>query len=132
MALALTSCGTITPVKVNAGEQCFRCRRPIIDERLAAETIDRNGFVSKFRAPGCLAKYIVTHPNETATVFVTDYATGRMIGPESAVFVPFLLDRNTGEREYRAFRVNADAQVPAGEAGSVPVDWKTVVDNAGL
>src|SRR5689334_21067722 len=102
LAAAMTSCSAMAPVKVNAGDQCFRCRRSIIDERLAAETIDANGFVSKFRAPGCMAKYLVAHPNETGIVFVTDYVTGRMISPDAAFFVPVLLDRNTGEREYRA------------------------------
>jgi hypothetical protein len=130
MAVALSSCSSITPVKVSAGDQCFRCRRAIMDERLAGETIDANRFVSKFRAPGCLAKYLAGHPNETGTVFVTDYATGKMISPDTALFVPIVLDRNTGEREYRAYRLRPDANVAAGGLGSVPIDWKTVLDKA--
>jgi len=129
-AFVLTSCSSITPVKVNAGEQCFRCRRAILDERLAGETIDRNGFVSKFRAPGCMAKYLAAHPNETGTVFVTDYATGKMISPEQAFFVPVVLDRNTGERDYRAYRLDAAAGAAAAREGTVAVTWKTVLDKA--
>jgi hypothetical protein len=129
-AIALTSCSSITPVKVNAGEQCFRCRRAIVDERLAGETIDRNGFVSKLRAPGCMAKYLAAHPDETGTVFVTDYATGRMISPEQALFVPFVLDRNTGERDYRAYRLGADAGAAAAREGTAAITWKAVLDKA--
>jgi len=50
LAAAMTSCRAMAPVKVNAGGQCFRCRRSILDERLAAETIDANGFASKFHS----------------------------------------------------------------------------------
>jgi hypothetical protein len=92
VVFALTSCSSIAPVKVNAGDQCFRCRRTITDGRLAGETIDSSGFVSKVRAPGCMAKYLVQHPEETGVVFVTDYTTGKMIGPERALFVPVVLD----------------------------------------
>ena len=130
VAVALTSCSSVAPVKVSAGDQCFRCRRSIMDERLAGETIDANGFVSKFRAPGCMAKYFAAHPNETGTAFVTDYATGKMISPDTALFVPVVLDRNTGEREYRAYRLRPDANVAAGELGAAPVDWKTVLEKA--
>jgi hypothetical protein len=129
-AAALTSCSSITPVKVSAGDQCFRCRRAVVDERLAGETIDANGFVAKFRAPGCMAKYLVTHPSETGAEFVTDYATGKMISPDAAFFVPVVLDPNTGERDYRAYRLKPDANVAATGLGSAPVDWKTVLDKA--
>ena len=57
--LVVASCTTVAPVRVSAGEQCFRCRRTIVDARLAGETIDSSGFVSKFRAPGCMATYLV-------------------------------------------------------------------------
>jgi len=130
VAVALTSCSSVAPVKVSAGDQCFRCRRSIMDERLAGETIDANGFVSKFRAPGCMAKYLAAHPSETGTVFVTDYATGKMMNPDAALFVPVVVDRNTGEHEYRAYRLRPDANVAAGELGAAPVDWKTVLEKA--
>jgi hypothetical protein len=130
VAVATASCSSIAPVRVNAGEQCFRCRRSILDTRLAGETIDRNGFVSKFRAPGCMAKYIAAHPDETGTVFVTDYATGTMIGPKAAVFVPFVVDSNTGESDYRAYRQLADAEAAAVALKATPVNWTTVLDRA--
>jgi len=38
--------------------------------------------------------------------------------------------RPVQEREYQAFTLNADADVAADEAGTVPVDWKTVLDEA--
>ena len=128
--LVMASCSSIVPIKVNAGDQCFRCRRIILDARSAGEVIDRNGFVSKFRAPGCMAKYLAAHPEETGAVFVTDYATGKFVAPESAPFVPVLVNRDTGERDYVAFRHAADADVAAGRANTVPYTWSAVMEAA--
>ena len=124
---ALMSCTSIAPMKVNAGDQCFRCRRTIQDARLAGETINDNGFVSKFRAPGCMAKYLVSHPDESGTIFVTDYTSGKMVAPESAWFVPVLLNRDTGERDYRAYRRDTDAMAAAVDAHTAPVRWSAVI-----
>src|SRR4051812_31210211 len=87
VTLLLASCSSVAPVKVTAGDQCYRCRRIISDERVAGELIVGN-FVSKFRAPGCMAKYLVDHPTERGATFVTDYTTGKMIAPDTAFFVP--------------------------------------------
>jgi len=127
--LVLLSCSSIAPVRITGGDQCFRCRRPIVDTAMAAEQI-QGGFVSKYRAPGCMAKYLVAHPDEGGTLFVTDYATGKMIPPAEAVFVPLLLDRNTGETDYRAYKTGADASAAALELSTTPVDWQTVLDRA--
>jgi hypothetical protein len=127
--LVLLSCSSIAPVKINAGDQCFRCRRTIVDTRLAAEKIE-GGFVSTYRAPGCMAKYLAAHPDETGSIFVTDYTTGKMMSPNSAVFVPVVMDRNTMESDYRAYKLRADADAAAAEIGTTPVDWPTVLSSA--
>jgi hypothetical protein len=124
---ALMSCTSIAPMKVNAGDQCFRCRRTIQDARLAGETINDNGFVSKFRAPGCMAKYLVSHPDERGAIYVTDYASGKMVDPDSAWFVPVLLNRDTGERDFRAYRHDTAAMAAALEAHTAPVRWSVVI-----
>jgi len=123
----LMSCTSVAPMKVNAGDQCFRCRRTIQEARLAGETIDNNGFVSKFRTPGCMATYLASHPDEKSTIYVTDYTTGKMVRPESAWFVPVLVNRDTGERDYRAYRQEADAIAAARDAHEAPVPWNTVM-----
>jgi hypothetical protein len=129
-SLALVSCtATIAPVKITAGDQCFRCRRIIADTRLATEQI-QGGLTSKYRAPGCMAKYLVAHPDEGGTLFVTDYATGKMIPPAEAIFVPILLDPNTGESDYRAYKDSADASAAAHELATTLVDWQVVLDRA--
>jgi hypothetical protein len=127
--IPLGSCTSATPVKVTAGDQCFRCRRTIPDERVASEIISAN-FVSKFRAPGCMAKYIVDHPADGGTVFVTDYTTGKMIAPEAAYFVPLTVNVNTGERDYRAYRLKTVADLAAADLNTTPVDWTTVLERA--
>ena len=130
-ALLTLSCSSVRPVAIQQGDQCFRCRRPIVERAMAAELMDGNRFASKFRAPGCMAKYLVDHPDETGTTFVTDYATGKWIRPQRAWFVPVVVNRNTGESDYHAFLDKADAERAAVESHTVPVDWKTVMDQAG-
>ena len=129
LPLVVLSCSSIAPVKVNVGDQCFRCRRSITDTRVAGEMI-QGQMVTKYRGPGCLARYLRDHPDETGRILVTDFTTGKWIAPENAAYVPVLLDRNTGESDYRAFAKTADAAAAASEAKTTPVDWKTVLDEA--
>lgn len=129
LAFSTVSCSSVKPVAVNAGDQCFRCRRTISDTKLAGELLDGARFVSKFRTPACLATYLAEHPTETGMVFVTDYATGDMMRPDGAFFVPFV-NRDTGERDYRAFKVKSDADAAAAEARSELVGWKAVLEKA--
>jgi hypothetical protein len=128
--LAMLSCSTIAPVKIAAGDQCFRCRRYISDERIATETIDSNRFVSKFRGPGCMAKYLVNHPDDASTVFVTDYTTGRMIAPSGAFYVSDVVDRKSGETDYRAYTVKTEADAYAALSHASPITWDEVLDKA--
>ena len=122
------SCSAVVPAKINVGDQCFRCARTINDTRLAGEQI--GAFVEKFRAPGCMAKYVVKNPDDHGKIFVTDYTTGKMVAPAQAFFVPVLLDPNTGERDYRAYASQDDAATAAAEARTEVVDWNTVLDRA--
>ncbi len=128
-ALLTVSCSSVRPVAIHDGDQCFRCRRPIIEKAMAAELMDGN-LASKFRAPGCIAKYLADHPKETGTIFVTDFATGKWVSPDTALFVPIVMDRNTGESDYHAFASKADAAAAAADAHAAPIDWKTVLDKA--
>ncbi len=129
-ALLSVSCSSVKPVQVNAGDTCYRCRRVILETRVAGEMVDPNGLAYKFKAPACLAKYIVEHPNEKGALFVTDWTTGHMIDPERATFVPFIIEENSMERDYKAFLKKDEAEAFAKETKTAPVDWKTVLDKA--
>jgi hypothetical protein len=129
-ALLAVSCHSIRPVAIHSGDQCFRCRRPIVERALATELMDGNRLATKFRAPGCMAKYLVAHPEETGTLFVTDYATGKWIRPERALFVPMVMNRDTGESDYRAFFNKAEAAAAATELHTVAIEWAAVVEKA--
>jgi hypothetical protein len=129
-ALVVWACSSVQPVAIRGGDQCFRCRRPIVERAMAAELMDGNRFASKFRAPGCMAKYLVAHPGETGTTFVTDYVTGKWIQPARALFVPVMLNRDTGESDYRAFLNRADADATALEFHTAPIDWTDVLAEA--
>jgi hypothetical protein len=97
---------------------------------MATELMDGNRLATKFRGPGCMAKYLVAHPDETGTTFVTDYATGKWIRPQRALFVPVVTNRDTGESDYRAFFNKADADAAAAAVHAVPIDWAAVLERA--
>jgi hypothetical protein len=123
------SCSSISPVRVTAGDQCFRCRRTIVEARVAGEILN-GGLATKYRGPGCLAKYLAAHPDETGVLFVTDFASGKLMPPASAAFVPLVVDPNTGETDYRAYKVKADADAAARELHTATVSWGTVLEQA--
>jgi hypothetical protein len=123
------SCSSVSPVRVTAGDQCFRCRRTIVDTHVAGEILN-GGLATKYRGPGCLAKYLAAHRDETGALFVTDYASGKMIRPDRAAFVPVVVDSNTGETDYRAYKVKADADVAARELHTATVGWDAVLEQA--
>src|SRR6185503_16629910 len=75
LSVVVLSCGSVAPIKINAGDQCYRCHRYIHNDRVATETIDSNLFVSKFLGPGCMAKYLAAHPDQRPSIFVTDYTS---------------------------------------------------------
>lgn len=112
----VTGCASVAPVRVQSGDTCYRCHRPINDTKLAAEMIDRSDRVLTsypFRTAGCMAKYLKANPEPTtSTMFVTDYKTGRMLETGSAWFVPTELtsaDGKTSEADYVAFGSRDDA-----------------------
>jgi hypothetical protein len=129
VVFAIIGCRTNAPETIAAGENCFRCRRVIVDARLAAEML--NGRLpTKYRSPGCVARYVKAHQDEAMTLWVTDYPTGIMVRAERAWYVPILLNDRTGERDYRAYGRRDRAEAAAEELGTGAVRWRTVVDHA--
>jgi hypothetical protein len=128
--VATIACSSVAPVKIAAGDQCFRCRRTITNDRIAAETIDGNYFVSKFRGPACMAKYLAAHPGEHASIFVTDFPSGKMLPPQQAFFVRTIVDQNTFETEYRAYGTRRAADEFASSVMSPVVTWGEVLGEA--
>jgi len=127
VALTLVGCSSVRPVAIKSGETCYGCRQVIVDTKLAAEMIDTQGHAFKFRTVGCLAKYLRDHPGETlAGTWVTDYNTGRFVPTANATYVRAVIDENTMERNYYAFRSAQDAATFAQEKSSAAVDWLAV------
>jgi hypothetical protein len=118
LAVAVVAgCASITPVKLQSGDTCYRCHRTISDTKLAAEMLDQSDRVVTsypFRTTACMAKYLKTHtPSTFTTIFVTDYRSGQMIEATSAWFVPTDLigpDGKTIEHDYVAFGSRDDAK----------------------
>ena len=135
VVVVVAGCASITPVKVQSGDTCYRCRRVIQDTRLAAELMDRGDGVATpypFRTAGCLAKYLKANPaSKSTTIFVTDYHTGHMLAADSAWFVPTMLtsaDGKTTEPDFLAFGSQADA-VAFGK-NLTPKRWAQVLTDA--
>ena len=128
LSILAISCSSMKPVKIAQGDQCFRCRRAITDTHLAAETLGRSGLVSKFKAPGCLATYLAKNPPGDDAIFVTDYTTGKMIAPERARYVPIVINRDTGERDFRAYLDSREADAAALEYQTTTTNWQAVLD----
>jgi hypothetical protein len=127
---ALAACSAVGPVKVQSGDQCVRCRRIIQEPKVAAEIVNTGGLIEKFRGPGCMAKYLATAPTGQADIYVTDYVSGKLINANGASYVPVLLDRYTGETDYRAYKLRADAVAASQELGAVIFDWSAVLAKA--
>jgi hypothetical protein len=64
-SLFALGCSSVQPLKIAAGDRCFRCGRTIEDVRLAGEVIDKRGHALKFRTAGCMAKYLAGQPADT-------------------------------------------------------------------
>ncbi|MEW6322513.1 MAG: nitrous oxide reductase accessory protein NosL [Acidobacteriota bacterium] len=126
LASAVAACSTPKPVDVLTGEACWRCRQPISDARLAAEVMASNGVASKFRTIHCMSTWLgqqAAPPD--GRIYVTDYATGKWLSAESAVYVHTVVNRKTMERDFLAF---ATAEAAAKAADGAPlVGWDTVL-----
>jgi len=123
LMLTLAGCSTVQPVPIASGDECVRCRRTIVEVRLAGEIVTTGSTALKFRTVTCMAKYLNEHPDGVKAVFVTDYTTGRMLSAVNARFVRATIDKATKERDYLAFR-SLDAAIEAGAGtGATPVDW---------
>ena len=124
-SLALISCtATIAPVKINAGDQCFRCRAHHRGHapRQRADPGRPDVEVPRARMHGRVPR---RPSGRRRDVFVTDYATGKMIPPAEAIFVPVAarpehrrirLSRLQGQRgrERRGARTGDDPRRLAG------------------
>jgi hypothetical protein len=133
LTLAALACASVQPAKVELGDRCLRCRRPIADLKLAGEVIDAMRAPFPFRTAGCLAKYVKANSGTQLTaVFVTDFKTGRMIPAGDAWFVPVNLPvagTKSIEADYYAFRTKSEAaEYQAGNAQLLR--WPQVVSAA--
>lgn len=130
IALSALACASVQPARVELGDRCLRCRRPVSDLRLAGEIIDSMRAPFPFRTAGCLAKYVKANSGTQFTaIFVTDFRTGKMIQARDAWFVPTTItaaDGKTAENDYYAFGSRTDAQAFKADATTF-MRWAQVV-----
>ena len=123
----IVGCSSVTPVTIRAGDVCESCRRSIDNVKIAAEIVPPAGHLPlKFRTVSCMARYLHEHTDTQGEVFVTDYATNRLIQARSAVFVKSEIDPNTKELDYYAFG-DVRAAVEFGKKnGATATDWPAI------
>ena len=129
LSVVLVGCAAPKPVRLVAGEACERCRRPIVNERLAAERIADNGFAQKFRTIHCMSTWIAQHdPAGTGVFYVAKDDRGGWVRAERASFVRTIVNPNTMERDFLAFADPAQAASAAREQNSSVVGWAEVLE----
>jgi nitrous oxide reductase accessory protein NosL len=130
LSATLFACAPPKPVKVVVGEACERCRRPIVEERLAAEHVGANGFAVKFRTIHCMSTWLAQHPEAANDyIYVANYARdGAWLRATRASYVRVIVNQNTMERDFIAFADPALAETAARESGSMVVGWDDVVE----
>ena len=132
LAFFVASCAGVTPVTVNAGDQCFRCRQIIAQPKLAGEIIDTGGNVLKFRTPACMAQFVSEHQGTAyKAMFVTDYPTGKLVRAHGVTFVRTQIDEKTAARDYVAFKNVNEAVDFAKKAKEPVIDWSGLVARVG-
>ncbi len=133
LGLTALACASVQPARVEVGDRCLRCRRPVTDVRMAGEIIDSMRAPFPFRSPACLAKYVKDNRGTAFTaIFVTDYKSGRMIPVSDAWFVPTTMtapDGRTAEPDYFAFRSRGDAEAYKADTASFK-RWAQIVAEA--
>ncbi len=130
IVMAAASCSSVKTAPVKVGDVCFRCRRTIVEPKLAAELVDAGGRAFKFRSAGCMATYLREHPEDKGTVFVTDFTTGRMLPARSATFVPTMVGQGRDRtREFVAYNASSDAREAAAREQSTTLDWAAVLSS---
>jgi len=132
VGLTMAACTSVQPIRVAAGDVCTRCLKVISEPRTGAELIDTEGRAFKFRTAGCMAKYLKAHPAEQAgSLFVSDYATGRLVSVSAAKFVPTMMGEGYERKlDYVGYYTAEGAADAARRANSTPVDWQRVLADA--
>jgi hypothetical protein len=120
-------CSSVSPVAVRTGDICEGCKRPILNVKIAAEIVPPNGMALKFRTVSCMVRYLGRYPDGATTPFVTDYQSGRLIRPQSAVFVRSEIDDNTKELDYYAFSDVPSAVAFGKKSGGSATDWPSIL-----
>ena len=130
LASILVSCAAPPkPTNVALGEACWRCKRPINNDRIAAEQVGPNGLAAKFRTIHCMSTWLAQQPKAPeGWLYVANYERGGWIRANSASYVRVIVDRNTMERDFIAFADASRAAEAARTNNSTVVGWDAVLD----
>jgi hypothetical protein len=131
LALLVAGCSSLPPAPIASGDTCTRCGRIIRDTRIASEIIDSSGRAFKFRTVACMAKHVVAKNPDASVIYVTDYASGRLVKAKAVNFVPTTVTEGTSKTvEYIAYYSSAAARTAAEREKTTPVSWDQVLDEA--
>jgi nitrous oxide reductase accessory protein NosL len=130
LSAILAGCGAAPkPVNVVLGEACYRCKRPIDNDRIAAQQVASNGLASKFRSIHCMSTWLAKQPAAPeGPLYVANYEKGGWIRAERASYVRVVVNPKTMERDFIAFADAGRAAEAARTNGSTVVGWDAVLD----
>lgn len=127
--LALVSCNRdFEPIDYGK-DACADCKMTIVDNKFAAELIDKKGKVFKFDDMLCLKNYIANHPgNETGSVYIEEYL-GNLDKPLNALTAVYLQHdffRSPMNGNYAAFQSAEEAKHLKDSLGVNALSWDNI------
>ncbi len=121
--------GRPEPVEIVVDEDiCSFCRMAISERRFAAELVTPGGRVELFDDIGCLADWLRENGRPAgAGIFAVDFATGKWLVADEAVYVRSPDLPTPMSHGLAAFADRPAAETARAELGGEVVDWAEVV-----
>lgn len=129
IAALFSSCqSAFTPVDLQKGDRCIRCKKPIEDKRFAGVIMFIGGEAMKFNDLGCLVAFHYGIDSATAHgVFVQDYRGSGWIEEENAFVVLHSRIETPRGSNSVACRSKSDADALQREQGGTVVSLSDVL-----
>jgi copper chaperone NosL len=127
--LTLASCSREYEPITYGEEACAHCRMTIVDDRFAAEIVDKKGKVFKFDDIQCMKQYITENNKEGKNLlFVEDYLkkNNSAIDATNAIYLQHEFFSSPMNGNYAAFESEKDAQHLKDSLGIAPIAWNNL------
>lgn len=127
--LVLVSCNRDYEPIDYGKDACADCKMTIVDNRFAAELIDKKGKVFKFDDLLCLRHYIANNPgNEIGHLFIEEYLVNqdKPLNAFTAVYLQHDFFRSPMNGNYAAFQSAEEAKHLKDSLGISTLSWDNI------